>query len=79
MKYCGHCVYFEGYPESLGSHGKCRRYPPVIDQIQVLQAHMNSDLDGKQYANGALLWAFPHVFEDEWCGEWKRKHAGSNP
>jgi hypothetical protein len=70
---CANCRYFtREFFDPRSGLGNCRRYPPVLDGLQLLQAKINGHAeDGNEYARDApFWWSQPCLAEDQWCGEW---------
>lgn len=79
-EYCGNCRFWDGTETKMrySGLGNCRRYPPVLDGLQLLQAKVNGYAkSGDEYAcDSSSWWSTPCVAERDWCGEWKpRAHA----
>lgn len=59
--------------------GNCRRYPPVLDVLQITLAQANGHTDdGEDFAAmnefadmNTYWWSQPCTNNDGWCGEWK--------
>ena len=81
---CVDCFFFkkvrvdedsEGVP---ATHGECRRYPPVLEPMDSQQAHdfEHNEYTGAwtgRYAHSYVAWVYPMVYDDNWCGEFKKK------
>ena len=77
-KACSDCKFWEALFEDKES-GNCRRYPPVIDALQVSLAKENG-YQSHDYADlNYDLWAFPVTRWDLWCGEFSPSNAQSKP
>ena len=70
---CSNCKFWKKVD---GEEGNCRRYPPVLDSLQVEFAR-DCGYDDNDYANQSILWwAQPATSDFSWCGEWALRSNG---
>jgi hypothetical protein len=58
--------------------GECRRYPPVLQphDSEQQQSFEYQETTGKwigRYTHSVVPWVYPMVWEDDWCGEFRKK------
>jgi len=81
---CVDCFFFKKVREDIDSegvsatHGECRRYPPVLEPMDSEQQHdfEHSEQDGAwtgRYTHSFVSWVYPMVWDDNWCGEYRKK------
>ena len=77
---CETCRFWQVFPIDAGQpethkRGTCRRYPPVVDQLAVLDEMRFFKENGKEQPeeNGycPTMWRQASTWQDMWCGEWK--------
>ena len=74
---CKSCKFWEVYEADATKQfkrGKCRRYPPVIDPIEVNEQLVfykeNGEEEPATDSACPTLWTQPPTFENCWCSEY---------
>ena len=78
---CGECQFFDATKGVVTGEGACRRHAPrgTLDMFNALAiaivhkfADIDSDAASMVVANSGEWVAWPKVYLDDWCGDYKR-------
>lgn len=72
---CCKCKFWITREDENGLHGNCKRFPPVLDVLQVEFARDNGYSDTDFAKDCILWWAQPKTSHEEWCGEFVLRHG----